>query len=101
MVDPVIDQYLNSQNVEVLRPEPSDTDDEVIELAQQNRCPILTRDRDFVKAHREDQDHYGIIFDSGMHHRPPREELSALTRVLDLLDAQDLRSTVVRLKKFY
>ena len=101
MIDPLVDQRPNQQGIRVFRPAPSDSDDEVLELAKKHRCPVITRDRDFVDKHREGSNSYGIIFDPGMHHRPSREILPALNSVFELMDAEDLKNTVVRLKRFY
>jgi len=98
MVDPLIDQKLG---VEVLRPEPSESDHEVLKLSRRNDAPILTRDRDFVEKHRNREEHHGIIFDPGMHHRPTDQVIEALESVFELMDREDLENTVVRLKRFY
>lgn len=101
MIDPVIDTILQEDGMTVYRAPPSEDDDQVLQLAQAHDAPILTRDQDFVTAHREGADHSGIIFDAGMHHRPINDIVAALTSVFDVMDAADLQNTVVRLNRFY
>lgn len=101
MIDPVIDKKLQQDGVTVYRPAPAETDENVLQLARQHKVPILTRDDDFVTAHREGSTHFGIIYDKGMHHRPTGEVVAALCSVFDVMDAADLRNTVVRLNRFY
>jgi hypothetical protein len=100
MVDTVIDSRLG-ETVNVYRPNPSDSDEEVLSLAEETSSPIITRDRDFVDKHREETAHYGVIFGPGMHHRSPGEVVEALTLVLQQMTSSDLKNTVVRLKRFY
>lgn len=100
MVNPLIDRELERQGLTVHRPEPSETDREVLELSDRYDAPVVTRDRDFVFLHRE-EDHPGIIFDSGMHHRPVSEVREAILQVFKVLSREDLQNTVVRLKRFY
>lgn len=100
MVDPVIDSQLED-TVSVYRPKPSDSDEEVLKLAEETRSPVIARDRDFVEKHREDTSHHGVIFDPGMHHRSPTEVVDALSSVLQQMTSSDLKDTVVRLKRFY
>ncbi len=100
MVDPALDEILRDEGFEVFRPEISDSDDEVLELANENRAVILTRDRDFVRLN-DNQEHFGIIFDSGMHHRALREVSEAVLRIFDLMSSEDLENSLVRLNRFY
>lgn len=97
----MVDDLLRDRSITVYRPDPSETDEHVRRLAAQHSAPILTRDRDFVAAHRGGTSHHGILFDPGMHHRAPGEIVAALDSVFDLMDADDIVGTVVRLKRFY
>ena len=101
MVDPLLDIKLEELDLKVFRPEISDSDEEVLELAEENICPILTRDKDFVKKHRKGEKHHGIIFDSGMHHRANNEIMEALRTVIQTFEPEDIENTVLRLKRFY
>jgi hypothetical protein len=101
MIDPLVDEKLESIGIDVKRPEPSDSDTQVLELSKSYSAPIITRDKDFVVKHREEEEHYGIIFEPGMHHRSVGEVFQALKSVFELMDDEDLEETVVRLKRFY
>lgn len=101
MIDPVIDTLLEQRDMTVYRPKPAETDEAVLGLADRREAPILTRDTDFVEAHRDGTQHFGILYDRGMHHRPAGEIVSALESVFELMNADDLRNTVVRLNRFY
>ena len=101
MVNPLIDERLETLGLDVYRPETADSDTQVLELSKKFEAPIITGDRDFVTKHRNQETHFGIIFDPGMHHRPVEEVFQALKSVYNLMDKQDLEDTVVRLKRFY
>ncbi|MFB6294829.1 MAG: DUF5615 family PIN-like protein [Candidatus Nanohaloarchaea archaeon] len=102
MVDPVIETRIEAElGIETYRAVASDTDTEVLELAQEHRAPILTRDRDFEKRHRSGENHHGLLYDPTMHHRTVTTVISALETVFDTMDADDIDGTVVRLKRFY
>lgn len=102
MVDPVIETRIEDElGIKTYRAAPSDTDSQVLELAQEHEAPILTRDRDFEQRHRSGEHHHGLLYDPTMHHRTANTVISALETVFDTMDADDIDGTVVRLKRFY
>jgi predicted nuclease of predicted toxin-antitoxin system len=101
MVNPVLDKKLEKAGFKVFRPETSASDQKVLELAIRERSPILTRDRDFVRKHRKNENHYGILLDPAMHHRSSSEVKNAVEEIFDLMDDSDIENSVIRLKKFY
>lgn len=102
MIDPVIEGKIQDNlAIETHRVRPSESDDAVLSLASEEQASILTRDRDFVRRHRDGESHFGILFDPGMHHRTSSEVVEAITTVLELMDEDDLKGTVVRLNRFY
>lgn len=101
MIDPLVDSILENKGFDIYRPKPSNSDAEVLELAEKHSAPIITRDHDFIQKHRRQQRHHGIIFDPGMHHRPVNEVVNAVLSVFDLLSEDDLKDSVVRLRRFY
>ncbi len=101
MVAQELDQQFEDHGLTVYRPAPSESDDAVLALAREQQAPILTRDTDFVDAHRSGNEHWGILIDQRMHYQPDRQIVDALCTVFDLLDPAELRNTVVRLNRFY
>ena len=101
MIDPLLDEKLENLGYSVFRPQPSESDEKVIELSTGKEAVIITRDWDFTEKHRQNAEHPGIIFDPGMHHRPVNEVFEAVKKVLDTLTDSDLSNTVIRLKRFY
>ncbi len=101
MIDPVVDEKLRDKGIEIYRPEPSETDEDVLRLARNQKAPILTRDRDFVEKHKNDEKHHGIIFDPRMHYRTPNEIVSALESLFEMADSKDMKNTLIRLSRFY
>lgn len=102
MIDPVVSTKIAQDlGLDSYRAPPAESDDAVLNLARQHNAPILTRDRDFERRHRNGEDHHGILFDPGMHHRAPTEVVAAVSAALDVMDKDDLAGTVVRINRFY
>jgi predicted nuclease of predicted toxin-antitoxin system len=85
--------------VETLRAEISETDEKIAELSEKEKAPILTKDPDFEEKHRKGKSHHGILFDHRIHHRNPDTVISAIKSILSNMDKQDLKRTIIRLKK--
>jgi len=101
MVSRVLDQRLENQGFTVYRPSPSESDEGVLALAREKHAPIVTRDTDFIHAHRTGDEHWGLLIDQRMHYQPDSQIINAICTVFDLLDPAELRNTVVRLNRFY
>lgn len=102
MISPVIDERIQKELViDVIKPVKSEQDNKIIELSREQQAPILTRDWDFEKKHREGENHYGIIFDHRMHHRNQKQVINAIKTLRQHLTKEELKQNIIWLKRFY
>lgn len=99
-VDKVIEDKLESYNINCLRSEKGLKDKEVLLFAIKQDSPLLTRDQgDFVSLS-ADIEHLGIMVDKYLHLRDRKLVAKTVGGVLKQ-DSENLRNNVVYISNFY